>query len=143
MTRIGRSPLHALAEDNLAMASPAMVKTFLDALHSAEASIRNADYGQVSDTRQPPQRLYLHAHGVVRVSPETDCKASVTCHLRTALVRCPTTSAPTARSALRAHQPRLGQRAAIATVHPRRTATTVRTRHHQIARTRRGLDPGS
>lgn len=49
-------PLHALAEDNLAAASPdllrAMVKTFADALMSAEAdALCNAEYGQVSDER--------------------------------------------------------------------------------------------
>jgi hypothetical protein len=49
-------PLHALTEDNLAAASPdllrAMVKTFTDALMSAEAdALCNAEYGQVSDER--------------------------------------------------------------------------------------------
>ena len=49
-------PLHALAEDNLAAASPdllrAMVKTFADALMYAEAdALCNAEYGQVSDER--------------------------------------------------------------------------------------------
>ncbi|GAX57395.1 IS256 family transposase [Streptomyces olivochromogenes] len=49
-------PLHALAEDNLAAASPdllrAMVKTCADALMSAEAdALCNAEYGQVSDER--------------------------------------------------------------------------------------------
>lgn len=48
--------LHTLAEDNLAAASPdllrAMVKTFADALMSAEAdAVCNAEYGQVSDER--------------------------------------------------------------------------------------------
>jgi transposase-like protein len=48
--------LHALAEDNLAAARPdllrAMVKTFADALMSAEAdALCNAEYGQVSDER--------------------------------------------------------------------------------------------
>ncbi|MFF9494376.1 transposase [Streptomyces flaveolus] len=54
MTAPGSLPLHALAEDNLASASPdllrAMVKTFADALMSAEAdALCNAEYGQVSD----------------------------------------------------------------------------------------------
>ncbi|MGW4659410.1 transposase, partial [Streptomyces sp. NPDC004279] len=48
MTAPDSLPLHALAEDNLAAASPdllrAMVKTFADALC-------NAEYGQVSDER--------------------------------------------------------------------------------------------
>ncbi|MFF1605635.1 hypothetical protein ACFVYV_51415 [Streptomyces mirabilis] len=44
-------PLHALVEDNLAVASPgplrAMVKTFTDALMSAEAdAVCGAEYGQ-------------------------------------------------------------------------------------------------
>jgi transposase-like protein len=49
-------PLHALTEDNLAAASPdllrAMVKSFADALMSAKAdTVCNAEYGQVSDER--------------------------------------------------------------------------------------------
>jgi putative transposase len=49
-------PLHVLAEDNLAAASPdlprAMVKTFADALMSVEAdALCGAEYGQVSDER--------------------------------------------------------------------------------------------
>ncbi|GAA0652554.1 hypothetical protein GCM10009535_33650 [Streptomyces thermocarboxydovorans] len=56
MTAPDGLPLHALAEDNLAPASPdllrAMVKTFADALMSAEAdALCNAEYGQVSDER--------------------------------------------------------------------------------------------
>lgn len=56
MTAPGSVPLHALAEDNLAAASPdllrAMVKTFADALMSAEAdALCGAEYGQVSDER--------------------------------------------------------------------------------------------
>lgn len=56
MTAPGSLPLHALAEHNLAAASPdllrAMVKTFTDALMSAEAdALCNAEYGQVSDER--------------------------------------------------------------------------------------------
>ncbi|MFF4138976.1 transposase [Streptomyces mirabilis] len=56
MTAPDSLPLHALAEDNLAAASPdllrAMVKTFADALMSAEADVLcNAEYGQVSDER--------------------------------------------------------------------------------------------
>lgn len=56
MTAPDSVPLHALAEDNLAAASPdllrAMVKTFADALMSAEAdALCNAEYGQVSDER--------------------------------------------------------------------------------------------
>lgn len=56
MTAPASLPLHALAEDNLAAASPdllrAMVKTFADALMSAEAhALCNAEYGQVSDER--------------------------------------------------------------------------------------------
>ncbi|MBC2906893.1 IS256 family transposase [Streptomyces cupreus] len=56
MTAPDSLPLHALAEDNLAAASPdllrAMVKTFADALMSAEAdALCNAEYGQVSDER--------------------------------------------------------------------------------------------
>ncbi len=52
MTAPDSLPLHALAEDNLAAASPdllrAMVKTFADALMSAEAdALCNAEYGQV------------------------------------------------------------------------------------------------
>ncbi|RPE43127.1 mutator family transposase [Streptomyces sp. Ag109_O5-1] len=54
MTAPDSLPLHALAEDNLAAASPdllrAMVKTFADALMSAEAdALCNAEYRQVSD----------------------------------------------------------------------------------------------
>ncbi|MFJ8599020.1 hypothetical protein ACIREM_09875 [Streptomyces shenzhenensis] len=54
MTAPNSLPLHALAEDNLAAASPellrAMVKTFADALMSAAADVLyNAEYGQVSD----------------------------------------------------------------------------------------------
>ncbi|MFE5082119.1 IS256 family transposase [Streptomyces mirabilis] len=49
-------PLYALTEDNLAAASPdllrAMAKTFADALMSAEADVFcNAEYGQVGDER--------------------------------------------------------------------------------------------
>src|SRR5207302_3943020 len=56
MTAPDSLPLHALTEDNLAAASPdllrAMVKTFADALMSAEAdAMCNAEYGQVSDER--------------------------------------------------------------------------------------------
>src|SRR3954462_13817368 len=56
MTAPDSLPLHALTEDNLATASPdllrAMVKTFADALMSAEAdALCNAEYGQVSDER--------------------------------------------------------------------------------------------
>jgi transposase-like protein len=56
MTAPDSLPLHALAEDNLAAASPdllrAMVKTFADALMSAEAdALCNAEYGQVSEDR--------------------------------------------------------------------------------------------
>ena len=56
MTAPDSLPLHALAEDNLAAASPdllrAMVKTFADALMSAEAdALCGAEYGQVSDER--------------------------------------------------------------------------------------------
>src|SRR3954464_8915876 len=56
MTAPDSLPLHALAEDNLAAASPdllrAMIKTFADALMSAEAdALCNAEYGQVSDER--------------------------------------------------------------------------------------------
>ena len=56
MTAPDSLPLHALTEDNLAAASPdllrAMVKTFADALMSAEAdAMCNAEYGQVSDIR--------------------------------------------------------------------------------------------
>ncbi len=63
MTAPDSLPLHALTEDALASASPdllrAMVKTFTDALMSAEAdAMCNAEYGQVSEGRvQPPQRL--------------------------------------------------------------------------------------
>ncbi len=56
MTAPDSLPLHALAEENLAAVSPdllrAMVKTFTDALMSAEAdALCNAEYGQVSDER--------------------------------------------------------------------------------------------
>ncbi|MFF8597001.1 transposase [Streptomyces sp. NPDC015220] len=56
MTAPDSLPLHALAEENLAAASPdlprAMIKTFADALMSAEAdALCNAEYGQVSDER--------------------------------------------------------------------------------------------
>ncbi len=56
MTAPDSLPLHTLAEDNLASASPdllrAMVKTFADALMSAEAdALCNAEYGQVSEER--------------------------------------------------------------------------------------------
>ncbi len=56
MTAPDSLPLHALAEENLAAASPdllcAMVKTFADALMSAEAdALCNAEYGQVSGER--------------------------------------------------------------------------------------------
>ncbi len=56
MTAPDSLPLHALAEDNLAAASPdllgAMAKTFADALMSAEAdALCNAEYGQVSAER--------------------------------------------------------------------------------------------
>jgi hypothetical protein len=55
MTAPDSVPLHALAEDNLAVASPdllrAMVKTFTDALMSAEAdALCNAEYGQSART---------------------------------------------------------------------------------------------
>jgi CRP-like cAMP-binding protein len=60
MTAPDSLPLHALAEDNLAAASPdllrAMVKTFADALMSAEADAplqRRIRAGQ-QRTRQPP-----------------------------------------------------------------------------------------
>ncbi|WRZ87948.1 IS256 family transposase [Streptomyces sp. NBC_01007] len=56
MTAPNSLPLHALAEDNLTAASPdllrTMVKTFVDALMSAEAdALCNAEYGQISDER--------------------------------------------------------------------------------------------
>ncbi|MGA5521131.1 IS256 family transposase, partial [Streptomyces pseudogriseolus] len=56
MTAPDSLPLHALAEENLAAGSPdllrAMIKTFADALMSAEAdALCNAEYGQVSDER--------------------------------------------------------------------------------------------
>ncbi|GAA2352616.1 hypothetical protein SVIO_003720 [Streptomyces violaceusniger] len=56
MTAPDSVPLHALTEDNLAWASPdllrAMVKTFADALMSAEAdAVCGAEYGQVSEER--------------------------------------------------------------------------------------------
>ncbi|MFC8247873.1 transposase [Streptomyces chartreusis] len=56
MTAPDSLPLHALAEDSLAAARPdllrAMVKTFADALMSAEAdALCNAAHGQVSDER--------------------------------------------------------------------------------------------
>ncbi|WBB58725.1 IS256 family transposase [Streptomyces sp. WMMC500] len=56
MTAPDSVPLHALTEDHLAAASPdllrAMVKTFADALMSAEADAAcGAPYGQVSDER--------------------------------------------------------------------------------------------
>jgi putative transposase len=56
MTASDSLPLHAQIEANLASASPdllrAMVKTFADALMSAEADAAcNAEYGQVSDER--------------------------------------------------------------------------------------------
>ncbi len=56
MTAPDSLPLHALAEANLTAASPdllrAMIKTFADALMSAEAdALCNAEYGQVSDER--------------------------------------------------------------------------------------------
>lgn len=56
MTAPDSLPLHALVEDNLATASPdllrAMIKTFADALMSAEADAAcGAQYGQVSDDR--------------------------------------------------------------------------------------------
>ncbi|MFJ3339550.1 hypothetical protein [Streptomyces sp. NPDC086766] len=56
MTASDSLPLHALAEDNLAAASPdllrAMVKTFADALMSAEANAsatRNTDRSATTD----------------------------------------------------------------------------------------------
>ncbi|MFD6127617.1 transposase [Streptomyces hydrogenans] len=56
MTAPDSVPLHALAENNLAAASPdllrAMIKTFADALVSAEVdALCNAECGQVSDER--------------------------------------------------------------------------------------------
>ncbi len=56
MTAPDSVPLRALAEENLASASPdllrAMVKTFADALMSAEADVLcNAEYGQVNEER--------------------------------------------------------------------------------------------
>ncbi len=56
MTAPDSLPLHVLTEDNLASVSPdllrAMVKTFADALRSAEAdAVCNAEYRQVSDER--------------------------------------------------------------------------------------------
>jgi transposase-like protein len=59
MTAPDSLPLHALVEDNLAAASPdllrAMVKTFADALMSAEAdALCNAEYGQVAAFRNRP-----------------------------------------------------------------------------------------
>ncbi len=56
MTAPDSLPLHALAEENRTAASPdllrAMIKTFADALMSAEAdALCNAEYGQVSDER--------------------------------------------------------------------------------------------
>ncbi|MFD5430106.1 hypothetical protein [Streptomyces sp. NPDC127084] len=62
MTAPDSLPLHALAENNLAAASPdllrAMVKTFADALMSAEADAlqRRIRAGQRRES-QPPQRL--------------------------------------------------------------------------------------
>lgn len=56
MTAPDGLPLHALTEGNLASASPdllrAMIRTFADALMSAEAyALCNAEYDQVSDER--------------------------------------------------------------------------------------------
>ncbi len=56
MTAPGSVPLRARTEDNLASASPdlprAMVKTFADALMSAEAdAVCGAEYGQASEER--------------------------------------------------------------------------------------------
>jgi putative transposase len=56
MTAPDSVPLHALTEDNLASASPdllrAMIKTFADALMSTEADAAcGAEYGQVSEER--------------------------------------------------------------------------------------------
>lgn len=63
MTAPDSAPLHSLAEDNLAEASPdllrAMVKTFADALMSAGAdALCNAGYGQVSDERVNHRNRY-------------------------------------------------------------------------------------
>ncbi|WP_405873954.1 transposase [Streptomyces sp. NBC_00005] len=71
MTAPDSPPLHALAEDNLAAASPdllrAMVKTFADALMSAEAdALCNAEYGQVSDERVNHRRQHQH------IAPDED-----------------------------------------------------------------------
>jgi transposase-like protein len=56
MTAPDSLPLHALTEDNLASASPdllrQMVKAFADAVMSADAdALCGAEYGQVSDER--------------------------------------------------------------------------------------------
>lgn len=56
MTAPDSLPLHTLAKNDLAAGSPdllrAMVKTFADALMSAEAdALCNAEYGQVSEER--------------------------------------------------------------------------------------------
>ncbi len=74
MTAPDSLPLHALAEENLAAASPdllrAMIKTFADALMSAEAdALCNAEYGQVSDERVNHRNGYRRASGTPAPGP--------------------------------------------------------------------------
>lgn len=72
----GSLPLHALAEENLAAASPdllrAMIKTFADALMSAEAdALRNAEYGQVSGERVNHRNGYRPREWDTRAGPSS------------------------------------------------------------------------
>ncbi|MEU6347532.1 transposase, partial [Streptomyces sp. NPDC046977] len=75
MTASDTLPLHALTEENLAAASPdllrAMVKTFADALMSAEAdALCNAEYGQVSDERVNHRNGYRRREWDTRAGTE-------------------------------------------------------------------------
>ncbi len=76
MTAPDSLPLHATIEANLASASPdllrAMVKTFADALMSAEAdALCNAEYGQVSDERVNHATATARASGTPAPAPSS------------------------------------------------------------------------
>jgi len=63
MTAPDSVPLHALTEDNLASASPdllrAMIKMFADALMSAEAdALCDAEYGRSATSRPGPGSVW-------------------------------------------------------------------------------------
>jgi hypothetical protein len=80
LTAPDSEPLHAPTEENLASASPdllrAMVRTFADALISAKpGALCNAGYGQISEVREERKsttaRAVAHASGTPGPAPSS------------------------------------------------------------------------